>query len=472
MNRRGLALVLAAAAALSLALLPRRSPARPLADAPSPAPLLADFGCTSCHAPETARVPAIFAERRIFVDAPPAGHDCAGCHRNNADGVRRVPRPTWLPFSDAAAARIAREHPYLGAPDLGAPLAFAGAHWSLQRFSARGLARFLAAPIPRHAGHESMFPVPAARIDALVSAAGLEDWPLDAEHGASDASIARGRARFAELCAGCHAAPGMLVAPRLRLGVPLLARVYFEARVRTGSGGALGPVHALRWEAAGDVLAPRAVAAEISPNATMPALSALAADDVEALYAYVSTDASDVPAAAARDGAQLPRDAWSHDVGIRVFRQVTAKVFDGGCKHCHDARPAAGAAIERAFGQRTDVEFPTSGRGPASRTPALTRALSPARGCTPAPIVRRLWRRHDEWSGRAKSGDPPGMPLTRAPLDPATIRLVEAWTQHGCPSDGGDLCDACASDPYGENPAGPARGGDRGILQRIADAAH
>jgi mono/diheme cytochrome c family protein len=430
------------------------------------------MGCTSCHLPLDAAVPAIFADRGAFLASPPEGSACAACHRNNAAGVRASPRPTWLPLSEAAQARVAKDHPYLGAPDLAAPLGFGEAaagtgttRWSLQRFTACGLRRFLSSPVPRHAraggAEESMFPLSAPQIDAIVEGSGLEECAGAANAG--EAARARGEAQFGALgCAGCHAAKSARApaAPRLRLGFPLLARAYFAARVREGSGRGLLPVHAFVWSAAGTRLVPlpRAQAtASLAEGTTadaaeMPAYQGIAEDDVAALYAYVASDASDLPhggARALRDGgaergeARAPRDPWSKEVGARVFRQVRERVFDGACKHCHDASPGATRAVAKALGRAPEVEFPTSRRATVP-SPTLARALSPGPECAPSPIVVRLRRRQAEWTGREGDGNPgAGMPLTRAPLDDGTIRLIDAWTMHGCPSDAGDLCVAC-----------------------------
>jgi mono/diheme cytochrome c family protein len=236
--------------------------------------------------------------------------------------------------------------------------------------------------------------------------------------------------------------------PRLRLGYPLLGRAYFGARVRHGTGTRdAAPVWQRRWEAVKGKLV-----ATFTGVVAMPAFANVAEADVDALYAYVGADASDVPVAPVAASAAKAPAAIVVDEAIRVplFREVQRKVFDTTCRHCHSPDARDQGLIESVFGRvegSVPAELPMTrlGLGPSD---TLTRMLSPGPGCSDSVLVARLKARGAEWSGHAVAGAPRGMPLTMPPLPNEVIRLVEAWSAAGCPSDRGDLCVACANAPH------------------------
>jgi mono/diheme cytochrome c family protein len=434
-------LLFVAARAFGRAHSPPMPPTPPLA---SERPVFsgADLACTNCHLSEETRVQAIFSSYDVFRTTALEPGTCAGCHVNNGIAVQSTQRVSFLPLSDAAVVRIRHSHAYRQAPDLAATLAVspsAPTIFSLQRFSECGLRAFLASPVPRrlHAT-EAMFPMLPGRVDAVVRVSGLApcnaDDGGDATHG-KDLYLAKG-------CAGCHGVRAE--APLLRIGIPLLSRWYFAMRVRKGTGSGKGSVYAKHWVADGDTL--RAVADPAA--AIMPAFDELTENDVDDLYRYVSEDATDRPklrtlttptSTSSRDGA------WSKSVGQAMFRAVQQQVFDTSCRHCHDARPESRAVLAQTFGASSEIEFPLSRAPTPPPSPALRDVLSPGPACSDSRLVARLRARRLEWTGTPAAVR--GMPMTLAPLSDETVRTVEAWSRHGCPSDIGDLCDACGDAP-------------------------
>jgi mono/diheme cytochrome c family protein len=255
---------------------------------------------------------------------------------------------------------------------------------------------------------------------------------------ASTEVIERGRTLFAQqACASCHAGNGP--APRLRLGLPLLGRAYFRARVLQGTGDRASPVWLRRWDATDGTLI-----AHAATPVTMPAHANLDDSDLDALYTYVSADRSDVPTSL--PVAQSARIAVPDEIRSSLYHEVQHRVFDTSCRHCHSPNARDQSLIASVFGAVPDaapVELPMT-RLAVVPEPTLKAILSAGPGCSDSPLLARLKARGEEWAGRAKSGAPRGMPLTMPPLDGDAIRLVAVWTQVGCPSDHGDLCTPCA----------------------------
>jgi mono/diheme cytochrome c family protein len=398
--------------------------------------------CTSCHLGDR---PGgfLFASYRAFQQGPaPRGDECARCHVNNALAAE-APRPAaWLPLGHDALARVRGFHAYVQNPALVLAVAAPsreGEPQRVARFTDCGLDRFLAAPLPRSAGGaQSMFPVEPARRRALLAALAPELAPC--EPSPDPEQVARGRALYTDLgCASCHAASG--AAPRLRLGLPLLARDYVRARVRHGSaGGSASPIYAREWAATEGALAARSPA-----QAAMPAHPELAEADLDALHGYLATDRSDVPAAE----PVPPRASIDVPESIRVslYREVQRRVFDTSCRHCHSDDAEAQALIEGVFGASAGaapLALPTSRLPTPASSPALRAVLDPSPRCGESRLIARLRGRTHEWSGTSTAGAARGMPLTLPPLPESALRLVEVWTAAGCPSDAGDLCTPCA----------------------------
>ncbi len=413
-------------------------PIPPAAVAP-PTSTLAELGCDGCHMSSDASIPAVFSMYQVFTSTKLDDFACAACHVNNVLGVAARPVASWLPLSDGAAARIARSHPYVTTPALDAPLenkAGTPRTWSIQRFSSCGAQHFLVSPVPRRRRRtESMFPLPRERIERLLAVSGLEACSDDAPHDASD--VNEGQRLFSKHCVGCHGA--LAAAPLLRLGFPLLARTYFGGRVRSGSAGKLAPALGLAWRTEGA----RAVRVRdaVAAATTMPAFANLSDAEVDKLYAYVSVDSSDL-APLPRPSAPPPHDVWPTALGLAVFRAVQRDVFDGSCRHCHDARPSSQMALERVLGRSSKIVFPSSNMHNTSDS-ALRAVLSPGPGCSESELVKRLRQRQREWSGAAQPGEFPGMPMTLPPLPDDAVRRADAWTRQGCPSDEGPLCIPC-----------------------------
>ena len=403
--------------------------------------------CASCHLGDRPG-DFLFASFRAFQQGPaPRPDECARCHVNNALAAA-APRPAaWLPLASDTLARVRRFHPYVASPALvfavDAPDA-SGELQRLPRFDTCGLERFLAAPLARSgAAAQSMFPVEPARRRALLASLASDLAPCESGT-ASAAELERGRTLYADLgCAGCHTGAG--AGPRLRLGLPLLARAYVRARVRLGSTAAPRD-----WTTADGKIVPRGATGGVA----MPAHSELSDADLDALHAYIASDRSDVPAAEPR----LPAASIDVPDGIRLalFRDVQRRVFDTSCRHCHSDDAEAQTIIQGVFGDAASdgdrraraLALPVSRLPTPADSPSLRSALEPAPGCGASRLVARLRARAHEWSGEP-AGAVRGMPLTLPPLPEAAIRLVEVWTAAGCPSDTGDLCTACA--PVGQS---------------------
>lgn len=405
------------------------------------APKLAELGCTSCHL-DTAPTRFLYTSFAGFTKAPPpAPTGCAQCHVSNHLAAR-APKPLgWLPLGADMLGRIRGFHAYVEAPPLVTSVVVPGAPAPVARFTACGLDRFLAEPLPRHgAARQSMYPVDPRRRQAVLGALGrsLEQCAPVADTEASRAAVARGRDLFAHLaCATCHTGTG--AGPRLRLGMPLLGRAYFGAQVRLGSADRDATRMWQRsWEAVdGNLAATRA------GTVTMPAHPHITEAEIDALYAYVAADRSDVPVLAPAPPPQQ-RVAVPDAIRRSLYREVQKRVFDTSCRHCHSPSPRDQSLIASVFGKAdaAPVELPMT-RLDVSPSPTLRRVLSPGPGCSDSAVLARLKAREAEWSGHPIAGAPRGMPMTLPPLDRDTIRLVTVWSAAGCPSDRGDLCDAC-----------------------------
>ena len=414
------------------------------AAASPPNTILRKLACTSCHLDgRPARF--LYASFAAFREAPPpTPTECAQCHVSNHLAAQ-APKPVgWLPITGDMIARIRQFHAYVEAPPLVTRVELperAGTRRSLARFTACGLERFLAAPLPRHGGaRQSMFPVEPGRLRALLTGLGPELERCDAgAPSATPAAIERGRELFVQLaCAACHTGTGP--APRLRLGFPLLGRAYFRARVRRG-GGDRGspPLWQRTWDTAGGNLVARPATA-----VTMPPHPDLDDTELDALYAYVGSDRSDVPPPPA--ALQTKRIEVPDAIRLSLYREVQKRVFDTSCRHCHSPDPRDQKLIQSVFGAMPDsapVELPMT-RLAVSSGDTLRKLLSPGAGCSDSPLLARLKARAAEWAGHASPGAPRGMPMTLPPIDGDAIRIVAVWTQVGCPSDHGDLCEACS----------------------------
>jgi mono/diheme cytochrome c family protein len=408
--------------------------------------VLRELACTSCHldgSPGRYLYPSFDAFRRA---PPPTPTACAQCHVSNHVATQ-VDKPVgWLPLTGDMIARIRKFHAYVEAPPLVTRVELAdrgGTRRPLARFTACGLARFLSSPLPRHgSARQSMFPVEPGRLRTLLTALGPELERCEAgatTPAATGATIDRGRELFVQrACASCHTGSGP--APRLRLGFPLLGRAYFRTRVRQGTGDRASPLWLRSWDAADGNLVARPATPVIMP----PHLD-LSDSDLDALYAYVGSDRSDVPPPPP-PVRQTGRIDVPESIRRSLYREVQQRVFDTSCRHCHSPDPRDQALIESVFGavpHAAPVELPMT-RLAVSPDPTLHELLSPGPGCSDSPLLARLKARGDEWAGHATPGAPRGMPLTMPPIDSDAIRLVAVWTQVGCPSDRGDLCEPCA----------------------------
>lgn len=409
--------------------------------------ILRELACTSCHLDGPTRY--FYDSFSAFQKAPPPTPTaCAQCHVSNHVAALPAKPAAWLPLTGGMLGRIRRFHAYVEAPPLitRVEVPEAGARW-VPRFTACGLEQFLSAPLPRHGdARQSMFPLEASRARALLHAIAPELEPCSAGAIAPGTStgtpgtpgaVDRGRELFVkQACSTCHTATG--AGPRLRLGFPLLGRAYFRARVRHGTAGPLAPLWQRSWEAKNG-----AVVSKQAPPVTMPSHPDLGDGDIDALYAYVASDRSDVPAA--QSVPQTERVDVPDAIRLSLYREVQRRVFDTSCRHCHSRDPHDQSLIESVFGKvsgAAPVELPMTRLG-VSPNPTLRALLSPGTGCTDSPLLVRLKARAAEWSGHAIAGAPRGMPMTLPPLDRDAIRLVATWSAAGCPSDHGDLCDAC-----------------------------
>jgi mono/diheme cytochrome c family protein len=406
---------------------------------------LRELSCTSCHldGPST---PFLYASFAAFRDAPaPEPTGCVRCHLSNKVAASAAKPAPWLPLTAGMIDRVRRFHAYVEAPALVTTVSLpdrSGKPRTFPRFTACGLARFLASPLSRRGeARQSMFPVEPGRLRTLLAALASELEPCTGDSQAAPGAlqVARGRELFGQLaCAACHTGVGL--GPRLRLGFPLLGRAYFGARVHQGSGtrGA-EPVWQRRWEAVKGKLV-----ATITGAVAMPAYADLSDADVDALYAFIGVDASDVALAPATKAAHAPV-VVDDVIRLPLFREVQRKVFDTTCRHCHSPDANDQSLIESVFGH---VEGSAPAELPMTRldlgpSDTLRKMLSPGPGCSDSELLLRLKARVAEWTGHPITGAPRGMPLTMPPLPEDVIRLVEAWSAAGCPSDRGDLCVAC-----------------------------
>jgi mono/diheme cytochrome c family protein len=415
----------------------------------SPSKILHELACTSCHLDSPTRY--FYESFGAFSKAPPpTPTGCAQCHVSNHVAALSARPAPWLPLTGGMIARIRRFHAYVDAPSLVTRVEVPGGT-RVPRFTACGLEQFLSNPLPRHGGaRQSMFPVESSRLQAVLRALGPELEPCGAAAAGAAGAIDRGRELFVKrACVTCHTAAG--AGPRLRLGFALLGRAYFSARVRHGTGGRMAPLWQRGWEATNGTLV-----SDPSGSVTMPAHADLGDADVDALYAYVASDRSDVPAALPVPDTE--RVGVPDTIRLSLYREVQKRVFDTSCRHCHSPEPRDQSLIESVFGKvsgTAPVELPMTRLG-VSPSATLRAVLSPGVGCSDSPLVVRLKARAAEWAGHAVAGAPRGMPMTLPPLDRDAIRLVATWSAAGCPSDHGELCDACTA-PHAPQAANHAR---------------
>ena len=407
----------------------------------APSKVLRDLACTSCHL-DGSPTRFMYESFEAFSKAPPpAPTGCVQCHVSNTVAAAPGKPPAWLPLTAGMIDRIRQFHAYVAAPALTTRVELpgpSGKRAPLARFTACGLERFLASPLPRHrSGQQSMFPVEPTRLRTLMTALGPELEPCG--DAGSAAQIARGRELFDQLaCSGCHAGTGQ--GPRLRLGIPLLGRAFFRARVKLGAGTSAAPqIWQRGWQAQHGQLVPR-----LTDAVVMPPHPDVTEADLDALYAYVAADRSDIPAAT--PVRRVDRVDVPDSIRMSLFREVQKRVFDTSCRHCHSPEARDQRLIETVFGEvpnAAPVELPMT-RLAVSPSATLRRVLSPGPGCSDSPLLARLKARADEWSGHAVASAPRGMPMTLPPVDGDAVRMVAVWSAVGCPSDRGDLCEPCA----------------------------
>ncbi|WP_394831414.1 cytochrome c [Pendulispora rubella] len=402
--------------------------------------------CVQCHLPSRQRPYYLAAHYSVFDEhgADPVG--CGTCHINNKlAATRREGPPAWLAAAPDTLKHVRARHSYVTVPDL-TTVFFSGPVGNgprIRRLTECGVRAFLASPVPRKLGaSESMYPLTPARSAALLAALGKDLEPC-ADVRPDPKAVERGRELFASAgCRNCHGETSE--APLLRIGIPLLSRSFFEARVRDGTAGPTAPprVHAMRWLPEGDRLAPK-----LTNTLSMPPFGHLSADDIDALYRYVSEDRSDLRG----DPPEETPVSFAPLEDIALYRAVQGQVFSAGCRHCHNDRASDAKSIVTTFGANgvTPIAFPVLGRRPWVR-PELKRALSPGANCSESPLVTRLKLRRSEWHGLLpETGNTArrlrGMPLTQPPLSRQAIELAIEWTRRGCPSDAGSLCTTCSS---------------------------
>lgn len=402
------------------------------------AAVLDALACQSCHLPGPS-MSYLFADFETFSRTPaPPPSACARCHVGNWVAATSSKPAPWLPLSPNMLGRITRFHAYVETPPISFREQVPDGHGGAQlvrRYTDCGLEAFLAAPVPRRSpARQSMYPVTSERRRQLTRALDGAVEPCRATPPATAAQQQRGATLFVGSgCAGCHA--GRTAAPRLRIGVALLSSAYFRARVRHG-----GPPAEPRWQRVWQSAA-NALHAIDAPRLTMPAHPDLSEQDLDALYAYVSRDRSDLPSYQPEHAA--PYVDVPPELGRKLFRDIQQRVFDTSCRHCHASGRRDQQLVRRVFGT---VKGGTPGVLPMSNAPTPSREqLRGVLGesCETSPLLLRLRQRAREWSGHAGAGEARGMPLTLPPLSEDAIRLVETWRAVGCPSDIGDLCPPC-----------------------------
>lgn len=376
---------------------------------------------------------------------PPTPTGCAHCHVSNFLAAAPTQPKGWLPLTVGMIERIRRFHAYVEVPSLTMSVRLpdrSDKQRPVPRFTTCGLERFLSNPLPRHgAARQSMFPLEPSRLRTLLKRLAPELERCNDDGSPEPSLVEHGRELFGQLaCATCHTGAGL--GPRLRLGFPLLGRAYFRARVRHGAGNRMAPqVWQRSWEAVGGSLV-----ATLAGAVAMPAHPDLSDSELDALYAYVEADRSDVPSPtrAVPDAKQIEvPDA----IRLSLYRDVQKRVFDTTCRHCHSPDARDQLLIESVFGKApgsAPVELPIT-RLAVSPNATLRKLLTPGAGCSDSLLLVRLKARAAEWAGHGITGAPRGMPMTLPPLDNDALRLVEVWSAAGCPSDHGDLCDACAA---------------------------
>jgi hypothetical protein len=402
--------------------------------------------CGACHLPRRGAVNNIFRDYKTFLTEKFDQKSCAACHLNNWFAVKDALKASWLPFSETSRGRIQAFHPYVD----NSPMMFlftespSGSAPSSKdtpsvRYTDCGLDLFLRQPVGRRLHAETrMFPLPDYLRQKVLGQVANQLEPC----GPSPTGqlVSQGKQLFYSLgCSECHGKRSE--APLLRLGIPFLARSFFAARIINGSPSTTLIDQSVwpKWISKGESI----IREKSVQTLNMPAYPQLTQTNLDALYAYVSTDTVDIHRELPTNKKSLE---WSSSQ--QLFHIVKDQIFSKSCRHCHSQNPNSQSMIAATFGLEAGhiplVQFPTTGMGaPIMPSNELSRVLSPGAGCSDSILLQRLKIRHKEWNGEIEAETIRGMPLTLSPVPSEFVAATELWTKMGCPSEQGALCKAC-----------------------------
>ncbi len=351
-------------------------------------------------------------------EAPPPAKNCAGCHRDIAEGRFTVPLPGGQPPDRATLAEWAEHTRHLiHVPSLEGAKARMRRDW---------LARFLVEPQDiRPALEETM---PRLRLDpedARRLAVYLTQTPSERQRPRGFAG--RGRRLLEEAgCTACHQLSGT---PPLRIADPPdgLTSSELEAALARApdlrhARDRMDPAIMLKW-----ILDPES----LQENTLMPKPD-LSRAEAEHIVAYLVT------------APLTPPQAPSHPARLSLlqrpvsFAEVSTKVFRQSCWHCHSdpdyAFDDGGPGNTGGFGfvgkgiQLATYEGVLSGYVDADGERQSLIAGPEGRSL----LVESLRARREEEAG-APRDEVLGMPLGLPSVSAEQLQLVESWVAQGAP---------------------------------------
>lgn len=377
--------------------------------------------CVHCHASEDRSLPYLFSSKKIFMKEKPESRQCVKCHASLAVASKAEAKISWnIPFDQSVFDHFREYESYAHIPDLK----------DLKKYTNCGLRKFLQSPVSRRFNaKETMFPVLDQDIDKILQEAKLEDCAVSKDQS----EVFRGKKLFNDLgCINCHSPAGN--APKLRIGIPLLSKSFFESTLKKNS-------HNMNKTWIREVFNNQVVLKKsISDKVLMPSFS-LERNQYKWLYEYISNSREDISRFVA------PNVMLDGAYGKKLYDSVVRNVFMKSCQHCHSDSLEMNLDNKNVFNESkigaSRFSLPTITRE-AIKSNRLREVLSPGKNCTDSLIVNSLLERHNEWKGM-KISPVRGMPLTGEPLSFSAIEQLKNWTKQGCPTGKDFLCDGCVN---------------------------
>lgn len=349
--------------------------------------------------------------------------NCQSCHVNIHAAVEEKRPITWpTHLKNGNEKLFDRDYLFVNNPALIYKIK------DITRFTDCGFKSFLKNPVSRKYNTQvSMFPLSDEEINSAIIENKIPLEKCTTTAFKSD-DIKKGKELYNSQCLSCHNKDTASdLAPKLRMGYPLLSQKYFEHRVYDkGINRNQNFIYNYYWKT--DLKKIQKVALKND----MPIFSKLTKQDITALYAYISTSDEDIQSIRI-----LESESLSTHSPIDLYNVVNDKIFSGSCKHCHFD---ANSMINFVFDTKKKIPSLFNENQPLLKSDDLTRLFSVGEKCQPSLMENVLRERHLEFKGKKSDQSLKGMPLNLKPLSLNTIKNIRQWTLIGCPSPSGFLC--------------------------------